>query len=395
MKNIIDTLLQRTSIRRYEMQPIEPEKLSLIYQAINNAPSSYNGQQYSVIAIDNQPLKEQIYALTGQKQIKTCALFLVFCSDYHKIEVATRQKELSLPPFQRTLDGILVGVIDATIAMSNARVMAEALGLGCCCIGYIRTAAPRELSDLLQLPKGVAIVCGLAIGHPREQPDKRPKQDEALVIHHNQYHTNGMSELLARHDRNIALYNHSHSIGTTDKERKGYRIFTAEAEADTSSFYLIETIRREGWNRYAPANGMLISEVTYDRSAWKGNTVNAEANHRHCIVPANNYWSIEGDGYNPTKHLFGTANHEFSLTSTPSSRTQFGVAMDKPLTDINYDTKTGKTTFHFRGGNLTDGIDKSEIRNQKSEFIYDLLGRRVENPSKGIYIVNGKKTVIK
>ena len=185
------------------------------------------------------------------------------------------------------------------------------------------------------------------------------------------------------------------SIGTTDKERKGYRIFTAEAEADTSSFYLIETIRREGWNRYAPANGMLISEVTYDRSAWKGNTVNAEANHRHCIVPANNYWSIEGDGYNPTKHLFGTANHEFSLTSTPSSRTQFGVAMDKPLTDINYDTKTGKTTFHFRGGNPTDGIDNSEIRNQKSEFIYDLLGRRVENPSKGIYIVNGKKTVIK
>ena len=69
--------------------------------------------------------------------------------------------------------------------------------------------------------------------------------------------------------------------------------------------------------------------------------------------------------------------------------------MDKPLTDINYDAKTGKTTFHFRGGNLTDGIDKSEIRNQKSEFIYDLLGRRVENPSKGIYIVNGVKVVIK
>ncbi|MBR6749310.1 MAG: nitroreductase family protein [Bacteroidaceae bacterium] len=244
MKNIIDTLLQRTSIRRYEMQPIEPEKLSLIYQAINNAPSSYNGQQYSVIAIDNQPLKEQIYALTGQKQIKTCALFLVFCSDYHKIEVATRQKELSLPPFQRTLDGILVGVIDATIAMSNARVMAEALGLGCCCIGYIRTAAPRELSDLLQLPKGVAIVCGLAIGHPREQPDKRPKQDEALVIHHNQYHTNGMSELLARHDRNIALYNHSHSIGTTDK---GWAIHMTEYYKEGMSYHTLDYYNQQGY----------------------------------------------------------------------------------------------------------------------------------------------------
>ena len=195
------------------------------------------------------------------------------------------------------------------------------------------------------------------------------------------------------------------SIGTTEEECKGYRIFTAEAEADTSSFYLIETIRRERWNRYAPANGMLISEVTYDRSAWEGNTVNADENHRHCIIPANNYWSIEGDEYEPTRHLFGNSNHEFTLTSTPASRTQFGAAMDKPLTDINYDAETGKTTFNFRGGkpetpDTPQNPDDTEIENlelsiQHSEIIYDLLGRRVKYPTKGIYIVNGKKVVIK
>ena len=27
--------------------------------------------------------------------------------------------------------------------------------------------------------------------------------------------------------------------------------------------------------------------------------------------------------------------------------------------------------------------------------VYDLQGRKVENPSKGIYIINGKKTLIK
>ena len=41
----------------------------------------------------------------------------------------------------------------------------------------------------------------------------------------------------------------------------------------------------------------------------------------------------------------------------------------------------------------TTGIE--EIINQKSEIIYDLQGRRVENPTKGMYIVNGKKTLIK
>ncbi len=32
---------------------------------------------------------------------------------------------------------------------------------------------------------------------------------------------------------------------------------------------------------------------------------------------------------------------------------------------------------------------------QGSQLIYDLQGRRVENPTKGIYIVNGRKVVIK
>ncbi len=217
MKNIIETLLNRTSIRRYERQAIEPEKKELIYRAISNSPTSYNGQQYSVIAVEEQKLKEQIYALTGQKQIKTCALFLIFCSDYHKIEIAAENNEWVLPPFQHTLDGILVGAIDATIAMCNARIMSESMGLGCCCIGYIRTAAPRELSEMLHLPKGVAIVCGLAIGYPREQPDSRPKQERSLIIHNNRYSTDNMELKMAQYDRTIGLYNHSHSIGTTDK----------------------------------------------------------------------------------------------------------------------------------------------------------------------------------
>ncbi len=178
------------------------------------------------------------------------------------------------------------------------------------------------------------------------------------------------------------------AIGTTEEEGKGYRIFTSEA--DTASFYMLETIRREGWNRYAAANGLLVTEVTYDRSAWRGNTVNA-GTHRHCVVPANNDYNYK----TANKHLFGTANHEFTLNSTPASITQFGKAMDKPLTDINYDATTGKTTFHFRGGGESVGVDELTIHNSRFTIIYDLLGRRVENPSKGIYIVNGKKVVIK
>ena len=40
-------------------------------------------------------------------------------------------------------------------------------------------------------------------------------------------------------------------------------------------------------------------------------------------------------------------------------------------------------------------IEKSEIKNQKSEIIYDLQGHRVTHPTKGIYIIDGKKKAIK
>ncbi len=50
--------------------------------------------------------------------------------------------------------------------------------------------------------------------------------------------------------------------------------------------------------------------------------------------------------------------------------------------------------IRFAGDDST-GIEHSEFTIQNSEFIYDLQGRRVANPTKGIYIVNGKKVVIK
>ena len=39
-------------------------------------------------------------------------------------------------------------------------------------------------------------------------------------------------------------------------------------------------------------------------------------------------------------------------------------------------------------------IENSVLEAQGSQLIYDLQGRRVENPTKGIYIVDGKKVIL-
>ena len=78
MKEIKETLLERRSIRRYERESISDDDLNFIYKAIQNTPTSYNGQQFSVIDISDQTLKEELYAITNQTQIKTCNHFLIF-----------------------------------------------------------------------------------------------------------------------------------------------------------------------------------------------------------------------------------------------------------------------------------------------------------------------------
>lgn len=60
-------------------------------------------------------------------------------------------------------------------------------------------------------------------------------------------------------------------------------------------------------------------------------------------------------------------------------------------------TSTAAIRIRMVGEEETTGIENQEStgNGQQSTVIYDLAGRRVETPTKGIYIINGKKTVIK
>jgi nitroreductase len=218
MKTVKDTLLQRRSIRRYEREDISAADMQLIYDAIRNTPTSYNGQQFSVIDVTDQALKEQLYELTQQKQIKTCNHFLVFCADYNKVRKIAEYKNVEMPDFEHTADGVIVGIVDASLALMSALVAAESCGLGTCCIGYTRTAAPEAIAELLKLPKGVFIVCGLAIGIPREMPDLKPKQSEKLLIHSNCYRGDDVVKDMVDYDSKIIEFNATRSGTKSDND---------------------------------------------------------------------------------------------------------------------------------------------------------------------------------
>ncbi|MDO4320781.1 MAG: nitroreductase family protein [Bacteroidales bacterium] len=215
--SVRDSLLERRTIRRYQRLPIPEEDLRFIREAIRNTPTSYNGQQYSVIEIDDQPLKERLASLVGQKQFKTSARVFCFLSDYHKIGVAAEAKGLDNPHFENSLDGLIVGTVDASLAMMSAIVAATSRGLATCPIGYARTVDPARISEILKLPRGVYLVCALAVGVPAEMPDKHPKQPLDLLFFRNAYGVPDMAGRLLDYDRAVIDYNATRTPATTNR----------------------------------------------------------------------------------------------------------------------------------------------------------------------------------
>ncbi len=247
METVEKSLLERTSVRRYERESIPEETMEFIFAAIRNTPTSYNGQQFSVIDISDQALKEKLYELTNQKQLKTCNRLLIFCSDYNKISLLAQKKGLEVPEFTNTMDGVIIGIIDASLAMMSAVVAAQAAGLGSNCVGYLRTVDPAKVSELLQLPKGVFVVCGLALGIPREHPDLKPKQQNSTVFFKNHYTSDNdkLVEDLSKYDEEISHYNATRSGTTTDNDWCGHIL---EYYKHAMQYQILDYLKAQGYD---------------------------------------------------------------------------------------------------------------------------------------------------
>lgn len=98
-------------------------------------------------------------------------VFLLFCADFNRAKIALEDLNDIKMEITNGLESVLVGAVDAGIALGTATAAAESLGLGTVPIGAVR-GNPQELIELLELPKYVFPVSGLVIGHPADRSAK-------------------------------------------------------------------------------------------------------------------------------------------------------------------------------------------------------------------------------
>ena len=193
---------------------------------------------------------------------------------------------------------------------------------------------------------------------------------------------------------------------------------------NNNEYYLLENRQQEGWDYGCPGNGLLISHVDFDKSAWGNNKVNISNNYfRFDLFHADRKtyldWDPSNSGSDPDKYTMegGLRNYILSTSpypftdpatqvlndilndaSSPASvvfkeNAEGNFYMSKPISNIRM-ASDGTISFDFMKGETA--INSVPSVDDEAGCWYDLQGRHLpaKPTTKGLYIHNRKKIAI-
>jgi len=168
--DFFDVVRLRRSVRAFANRMLEEDKLRIILESANRAPSAGNSQAYEIYVV-RQPAdrKALARAALGQDYVAEAPVSLVFC--VHPGRMSPRYGERG---------SRLYAVQDATIACTFAMLAATALELATVWIGAF---GEKEVQRVIRVPEDVVPVAILPIGYQGEFPAATPRRAIADLVH--------------------------------------------------------------------------------------------------------------------------------------------------------------------------------------------------------------------
>ncbi len=161
---MLNILRERRSIRKFQERAVEPEKVSLLKEAVLRSPSGHNFQPCEFIVVDDKGLIGKLSESrpTGSPFLKGASLAIVVLGDEKKSDT---------------------WVEDCSIAATLAHLTAHSLGLGSCWV-QIRNrlhsdsqSAEEYIQHLMGIPKNLRVVSVIAIGYGAEEKPGHPESE--------------------------------------------------------------------------------------------------------------------------------------------------------------------------------------------------------------------------
>lgn len=177
MNAIIDSLIQRKSVRVFTEKEIASELKEIILLSAFHAPTAGDQQLYTILNITDPGMQQKLsVSCDNQPFIAKGKMVLVFLADCRKWYDSFA--DAGCDPRKPGAGDFLLAVCDTLNAAQNAVTAAESLGIGSCYIGDIMENYEYH-RELFHLPDYVFPTAMLVFGYPAEQQTARTKPPRA------------------------------------------------------------------------------------------------------------------------------------------------------------------------------------------------------------------------
>ena len=169
--NTIETIMTRTSVRRFLPREVPEEALTAILKAGMSGPSCVNARDWSFVVVRDRTTLAQMAEGNGPPAdpLRGAAFGVLVCGDLSR----------AFPPAKD------YWIIDCSIAAQNMILAARELGIGSVWLGtWPQMERVRAQTALFGLPEDQIPHSLLAFGYPDETPEIKAPDWEADRVHY-------------------------------------------------------------------------------------------------------------------------------------------------------------------------------------------------------------------
>ncbi len=171
----LEAIKTRRSIRKFSDQPVEPEKLQAVLEAVRQAPSWSNLQCWQLVIVESQESRDKISELSfvesffatygyktnpAQKALAQAPVVIIACAD---------------PVKSGNLHDQQYYLADMGIASENLMLAAHDQGLGTVFVGVYHE---EQIKALLGIPDNIKIVGLFPLGYPAGEAKGGPSRKQ-------------------------------------------------------------------------------------------------------------------------------------------------------------------------------------------------------------------------
>ena len=180
MSEIMETILSRRSVRRYQEKDIPDDILNKLLEAARWAPSWANAQPLEVVVVKDKSIKERIQKTVSPRNPSTLAIvnapvLLVICGQLKKSGYYNEQYPTKFGDWF---------MYDLGLATQNLCLAAHDSGLGTVIVGLFDH---DRVGEVIKLPADHEVLVLVPLGYPDQEPKPPRRRGRNEFVHYDTF----------------------------------------------------------------------------------------------------------------------------------------------------------------------------------------------------------------